>query len=49
MRGRELTAKNQNYNYGQKPDRNYDETKAIDKPAEVTILALSTEIIEREK
>lgn len=49
MRGRELMAKDQNHDYGQKQDRNWDETKAIDKPAEVTILALSTEITEREK
>jgi hypothetical protein len=49
MRGRELTAKDQNYNDGHKPERNGDETQAIDKPADVTILALSTEITEREK
>ncbi len=49
MRGRELTAKNQNYNDGQKLDRNGDEPQAIDKPAEGTILVLSTEITEREK
>lgn len=49
MRGHELAAKDQNYDYSQKPERNGDETQAIDKPAEVTILALSTEITEREK
>ena len=49
MRGRELTAKNQNYNDGQKRERNGDETQAIDKPVEATILVLSTEITEREK
>lgn len=49
MRGHELTAKDQNYNDGQKLDRNGDETQAIDKPVEATILVLSTKITEREK
>jgi len=49
MRGRELTANDQNYNDSQKPDRNRDETQAIDKPIEATILVLSTKITEREK
>ena len=49
MRGHELTTKNQNYNDGQKPDRNGDEMQAIDKPAEGTILVLPSKITEREK
>ena len=49
MRGRELTAKDQNYNDSHKPERNGDETQAIDKPAEAAILMLPPRIIEREK
>ncbi len=49
MRGRELTAKDQNHNDGQKHVRIGDESQAIDKPADTTILLLSTKITEREK